>query len=142
MLLLLLLLFRLFFLLSRADGWGERVSGQAVCYFVAEPPLKRNERKKKVEPNVPLPSQSAAQRAIPDSCVACIYYRCISRERESRTFLPAALLPSYLTFAFCLLLLPPLFSDGELGGWLPEALDARHPLESTRSLCVIDVGLV
>ena len=64
------------------------------------------EKRKKVELNVPLPSQSAAHRAIlfgwTRVCVACIYYTGVyrERERESRTFLPAAL--SYLTFAFCL----------------------------------------
>lgn len=33
-------------------------------------------------------------------CVYSMYYRCNGAPAESRTFLPAALLPSYLTFAF------------------------------------------
>lgn len=73
----------------------------------------------------------------------CITYTGASR--ESRTFLPAALLPAYLTFAFC------LFSSSssvgrrgggglkELGGNL-KRLTLSPPTRLV--LCVIDVGLV
>jgi len=60
---------------------------------------------------------------------------------KSRTLLPAALLPAYLTFAFCLFL-PLLWerrNERELGGNLK-----RLPLSPPTRLvlCVIDVGLV
>ena len=95
------------------------------------------EKRKKVELNVPLPSQSAAHRAIlfgwTRVCVACIYYTGVYRERERENLGRSYLLPSRtlpLPFVFSLLL-PPLFGRWGVVTWSAW----RSPPDSFGSLC-------
>jgi hypothetical protein len=67
---------------------------------------------------------------------ACTHTHCTgASKKKSRTLLPAALLPAYLTFAFCLLLLPLLSErrrNERVVTWSARLSLSTH---STRSVC-------